>query len=112
MASPRYFTLNEATAALPEVERLIKTLRELRESSDNSETASRLEREAVEQLEQIGCVVRDLDLGLVDFPAIAAGTEIFLCWRMGEDAIGYWHGTTEGYAGRKPLPMLPGGPIH
>lgn len=112
MASPRYFTIDEAAAALPEVERLIERLRELRESADTSETTSRLEREAIEKLERIGCVVRDLDLGLVDFPAIAAGTEIFLCWRIGEDAIGYWHGMTEGYAGRKPLRMLPEGPIH
>ncbi|MGH2400398.1 MAG: DUF2203 domain-containing protein [bacterium] len=108
MASPRYFTVEEATAALPEVERLLERLRTLVEETDDE---NRLE-EVMEGLEKIGCVVRDPNLGLVDFPALAGGTEVFLCWRIGEDAIGYWHGTTEGYAGRKPLHLLPGSHVH
>lgn len=140
MAPPRYFTLEEATAALPEVERLLGRLREL--NTDAVDAKARLDalwdrvpegshvldelpaaqrelehriaaaEEALEDLNGIGCVVKDLDLGLVDFPALAAGTEVCLCWRLGEDAIGYWHGTTEGYAGRKPLRLLPGGHFH
>ena len=64
------------------------------------------------RLAEIGCVLRDLDLGLIDFPARAGGSEVFLCWRLGEDAIRFWHGTTEGYAGRKPLSQLPGDRFH
>jgi len=109
MASPRYFTVEEATAALPEVERLLERLREL--TADAVDAKDALEA-VMEDLDSIGCVVRDLDLGLVDFPALAGGTEVFLCWRLGEDAIGYWHGTAEGYAGRKPLRLLPGGHFH
>lgn len=109
MASPRYFTVEEATAALPEVERLLERLREL--TADAVDAKDVLE-EVMEDLGRIGCVVRDLDLGLVDFPALAGGTEVFLCWRLGEEAIGYWHGTTEGYTGRKPLRFLPGGHFH
>jgi len=109
MASPRYFTVEEATAALPEVERLLERLREL--TADAVDAKDALEA-VMEDLDSIGCVVRDLDLGLVDFPALAGGTEVFLCWRLGEDAIGYWHGTAEGYTGRKPLRLLPGGHFH
>lgn len=108
MASPRYFTVEEATAALPEVERLLERLRKLSEETDDETRLG----EVMEGLERIGCVVRDLELGLVDFPTLAGGTEVFLCWRIGEDAIGYWHATTEGYAGRKPLHLLPGSHIH
>jgi hypothetical protein len=47
--------------------------------------------------------VKDADTGLVDFPAQVAGAEAFLCWRLGEDEIAYWHGIDEGFPGRKPL---------
>lgn len=136
----RYFTLEEASAALPEVERLIVRLREARdemllakarhdtlwerlrsgESVLDDLLAGQRELDARAQaataiaarVADIGCVLRDLDLGLVDFPAIAAGAEVFLCWKLGEDAIRFWHSQTEGYAGRKPLRALPGGPVH
>ena len=50
-----------------------------------------------------GAIVKDLDEGLVDFPARRDGVEILLCWRLGEDEVAYWHGLEEGFAGRKPL---------
>jgi hypothetical protein len=50
-----------------------------------------------------GAIVKDLDEGLVDFPALRDGEEILLCWRLGEDEVAYWHGLEEGFAGRKPL---------
>jgi hypothetical protein len=50
-----------------------------------------------------GAIVKDVDLGLVDFPARREGEEILLCWRLGEDEVAYWHGLDEGFAGRKPL---------
>jgi hypothetical protein len=57
----------------------------------------------VERLEEIGVVVKDLDVGLLDFPATREGAEVLLCWRVGEAAVEYWHGLDEGYAGRKPV---------
>lgn len=60
-------------------------------------------REAVSRIEQTGCVVKDLDLGLVDFPSIVNDEQVYLCWKLGEDRIRFWHRTDEGFAGRKPL---------
>jgi len=59
--------------------------------------------ELVNKIQQTGCVVKDLDMGLVDFPSLLRGEEVYLCWKLGEERIGYWHGTEEGFAGRKPL---------
>jgi hypothetical protein len=50
-----------------------------------------------------GAIVKDLDEGLVDFPALREGEEILLCWRLGENEVAHWHGLEEGFAGRKPL---------
>ena len=61
--------------------------------------------QAVERLEALGVQVKDLDSGLVDFPALRRGEEVLLCWQVGEEEIGYWHGAGEGFAGRKPLPL-------
>jgi hypothetical protein len=47
--------------------------------------------------------VKDLDTGLVDFPTMYRGVEVCLCWKLGEGAIGYWHGVDEGFRGRKPI---------
>jgi len=58
---------------------------------------------ALEKIESTGCMVKDLDLGLLDFPAVLNNEEVFLCWRLGEDRIRFWHRQNEGYAGRKPL---------
>jgi hypothetical protein len=60
-------------------------------------------QEAVNQIQETGCVVKDLDEGLVDFPALREGEEVYLCWKLGEERIAYWHGMEEGFAGRKPL---------
>jgi hypothetical protein len=60
-------------------------------------------RDAMEQIEESGCVVKDLDVGLVDFPAMLGEQQVFLCWKLGEQRIEYWHGTDEGFAGRKPI---------
>ena len=50
-------------------------------------------------------VVKDLDRGLVDFPALREGEEVLLCWQVGEDEVAFWHGLDEGFAGRKALPF-------
>ncbi len=56
---------------------------------------------AVDRIQTSGCVVKDLDRGLLDFPALLNGVEVFLCWRLGEPRIEWWHTTDEGYSGRK-----------
>lgn len=53
------------------------------------------------RIEEMGIVVKDLDVGLIDFPTLYRGQEVYLCWRMDEDDIDFWHGTQEGFAGRK-----------
>jgi len=59
----------------------------------------------VKELQALGVLVKDLDRGLVDFPALRGDEEVLLCWQVGEDEVAYWHGVEEGYAGRKPLPL-------
>src|SRR5215213_960782 len=77
-----------------------------------SELDAEVEREAeavvraVQELERLGVLVKDLDRGLVDFPALRRdGEEVLLCWQVGEDEIAYWHGLDDGFAGRKTLPL-------
>jgi len=66
-------------------------------------------KSALERIESTGCVVKDLDVGLLDFPSIVNNEEVYLCWRLGEDRIRFYHRQDEGFAGRKPLdPRDPG----
>ena len=58
---------------------------------------------ALEQIEETGALVKDLDTGLIDFLTRYHGREVCLCWRLGEDRIRFWHGTDEGFRGRKPI---------
>ena len=58
---------------------------------------------AVENIQEMGCIIKDLDIGLVDFPTLFRGEEVYLCWKLGEPAIEFWHGIHEGFAGRKPI---------
>jgi hypothetical protein len=60
-------------------------------------------KSTLEQIQETGCVVKDLDIGLVDFPTLFRGREVYLCWKLDEPGIGFWHGTDEGFSGRKPI---------
>jgi hypothetical protein len=60
-------------------------------------------RSGLAELEAMEIVLRDLDRGLIDFPALREGREVYLCWIEGEDEIGFWHELEAGYAGRQPL---------
>jgi hypothetical protein len=60
-------------------------------------------RRLVGELEEIGCEVKDVQTGLVDFRAMRDGRAVYLCWRLGEDDIGFWHELDTGFAGRRPL---------
>jgi hypothetical protein len=58
---------------------------------------------AVGELEAVDIVLRDVDRGLIDFPSIRDGEEVYLCWLVDEDEIGFWHAPDAGFAGRRPL---------
>jgi hypothetical protein len=60
-------------------------------------------RLALDRIHSTGCVVKDLDVGLLDFPSRINNEEVFLCWRLGEDRIRFYHRQDEGFAGRKPI---------
>lgn len=61
----------------------------------------RLIEESVQQIQNSGCLVKDLDMGLLDFPALLNGQEVYLCWKLGESRIEWWHSTQEGYSARR-----------
>jgi hypothetical protein len=58
---------------------------------------------ALDDLDELGILVKDLDTGLVDFPSELDGEPVLLCWRLGEDEIAWYHGHDDGFAGRRPL---------
>jgi hypothetical protein len=68
---------------------------------------------AVARFDDWGIVLRDIRTGLLDFPALADGRQIWLCWRLGEDAVAWWHEATTGFDGRQPVSTLTAsGPAH
>ena len=131
----RYFTAEEANAALEEVrpltEELVAHRRALAELQERQvsltgriagnggdldpreleEVRERLDEQVtgiagcVARIHELGALVKDLDQGLVDFPARRGEEDVLLCWRLGEEEIGFWHGFEEGFSGRKPLPL-------
>jgi hypothetical protein len=126
--SDRTFTLDEAQTLLPVLESLLRTSiegKKLVEAVDAEfqELAHRVflcgglhvnvvhlagrkaEREKTIQKvkDAIGVQVKDLDIGLLDFPCEVEGRTILLCWKLGEPGITHWHSTDEGFAGRKPI---------
>jgi len=60
-------------------------------------------KDALAEIDSIGVQVKDIDVGLLDFPCEVEGRIIMLCWKLGEKSITHWHGTDEGFAGRKPI---------
>jgi hypothetical protein len=121
----RHYTPEQANAALPWVEEQIERLRSARLGLVDEEARDALAeatptngggqpgrviseaflelRAALTELQAQEVVLRDLDRGLVDFPALREGREIYLCWVEGEDSVDWWHELEAGYAGRQPL---------
>lgn len=126
----RHFTLEQAQALLPEVRLHLETAvaarsalveaqedlqrergggREvgLREGGDGAVLRERVLRsaealrDALGNIEELGIQVKDLDVGLLDFPSLYKGREVLLCWRMGEPGIGHWHDVEGGFRGRR-----------
>jgi hypothetical protein len=60
-------------------------------------------RAVIEQVQEFGCLIKDLDTGLIDFPTLLRGVEVYLCWKLGESKIEFWHGVDEGFRGRKAI---------
>jgi len=132
----RYFRIDEARGLLPRLSEMLEALRRIRDEALLKKTqldllwqrlgqgepvlgplgeeqrgldilTARLVAVAKE-IEATGCILRDVDIGLVDFPFHARrGATVFLCWRLGEREVAFWHGTDEGFASRKPIATLP-----
>ena len=119
----RLFTVDEADALLPEIRAMLGAMRKARsvviasgervkeavvgngggsEAQGYSDAVGTL-RSGVEAMSEKGIIVRDVESGLVDFPAERDGRIVYLCWRLGEDRVAYWHPPETGFPGRKPL---------
>ena len=135
----RYYAIDEANAALPEVDRILTALRDQRAelidlrdrvvaaSPDDGEPATEEDAEnlrlvrlkmqglidqmqaGVARLVDLDITLRDISTGLIDFPALMSGRHIWLCWRLGESEVGHWHRHDEGFSNRRPLTELPTG---
>jgi hypothetical protein len=121
----RHYSVEEANAALEWVARTLDRLRDAREGLNDEEAREALAeaspsngggapgrvvsdaflqlRSALEELQGAEVVLRDLERGLVDFPSLREGTEVYLCWEEGEPEISYWHEPEAGFGGRQPL---------
>ena len=74
----------------------------IRRKQEREEWVCRI-RSTAQAIKKSGCLLKDLEMGLVDFPCQVNGQEVYLCWKMGEPSIGFWHNTDEGFAGQKPI---------
>jgi hypothetical protein len=74
----------------------------LQRKRDRTKAEQRL-RDSFSEIDAIGVQVKDLDIGLLDFPCEVEGQTVLLCWKLGEKSITHWHGVEEGFAGRKPI---------
>jgi hypothetical protein len=70
---------------------------------ERRESSARKLNEAVDHVQSFGCHIKDLDIGLIDFPTLYRGEEVYLCWKLGEGGIEFWHGVSEGFRGRKKI---------
>ncbi len=123
---PRYFTLSEANETLNTIHPLLEEIQAIRQKvlSSQPDIWSALEKsvgnggnrslslliEDFEQLDalvhsilELGVLIKDINTGLLDFPALRNGREVYLCWQLGEGEIAFWHEVDSGYAGRQPI---------
>jgi hypothetical protein len=121
----RHFTVEEANAELDRIRPLLETLREAKDQLLDDDARGALSeaspangggdpgrqvgeaflevRRILVELTEAGIVVRDVDRGLIDFPSVRDGQEIYLCWQLGEERVAWWHGLESGFGGREPL---------
>ena len=123
---PSYFTLQEANEALIAIRPLMEEIQAIRREilarqpevwpiversagNGGSQAASELIQEferldvLVHQVQETGALLKDINIGLLDFPAWRDGREVYLCWKYGEVDIAFWHEIEAGYAGRQPI---------
>ena len=74
-------------------------------AADEVESEARELARAIDEIVEYGVEVKDIDAGLIDFPALWRGETVLLCWKLGEGEIAYWHSVEDGFAGRRPLPL-------
>ena len=119
MSAVKYFTPAEANKMLPLVKTIVgdilkagQTIRELSTKTEKPEEDPEINRwmdhldELFDELEALGCSYRDWNFseGLVDFPSMLRGQEVFLCWKSDEQSVRYYHDLESGYAGRLSIP--------
>jgi hypothetical protein len=129
----KYFTLEQAEDSLKNIKTIIKDLKEIKCSLDlfnsiNVEYTddyngnfdelnfTKINKDfhkisfdffsKIEEIEKTGCLIKDINDGLIDFFCLFEGREIMLCWKYGEDKIEYWHEIDDGFTGRKPINIL------
>ena len=98
--------LKEKSEVMIREERLSPASPELMKSLQQNAAIASLIQEVkcmVEEINAYGCICKGIEEGLVDFPCLLGGEIVYLCWRLGEDSVGYWHRIEDGFAGRKPL---------
>ena len=123
---PRYFTVEQANEALKTLKPLVQEMLAIRQSilerqpenwpalqkaigNGGSKAASLLAQEftrlneLARQIQSAGVLLKDINLGLLDFPSLRDGREVYLCWRHGEERVEFWHDLDAGYAGRQKL---------
>ena len=98
-----FFTPSEVNDKLPQIKKMINQIITLKNKFDENKEREILDKIKIKvsELENIGCILRSADYGLVDFPAQRFGEVIFLCWKIDEEEINYWHTSTSGYQSRK-----------
>lgn len=129
---PKRFSLEEANGLLPRLRRLLAQMQAKKQAVEEKQERLRhfalkmagdghiLEQQynlarqeaqhlanelnrLMEKAQELGCELKDIDEGLVDFRALRGGREVYLCWKLGEESIGWWHELEAGFAGRQPL---------
>ena len=116
MPAIKRFTPAEASRTLPLVKKIVEDIIEIghkvREMYDNGIPQPEIDRKTheitnlLDELKEIGCEYKDwsFDIGLIDFPSIINGRDVYLCWKSDEPSLIYYHGIHEGFAGRKKIP--------
>ena len=123
---PRYFTLQEANETLLTVRPLMDGVQTIRQKilANQPEAWPAIEKSAgnggnralsnmvqdfekfdalIHRIQDTGVLIKDINIGLLDFPALRDGREVYLCWQYGEEDIAFWHEVEAGYAGRQPI---------
>jgi hypothetical protein len=131
---PRFFTIIEAEALLPEVEKELRNVISFKREHEDAEVelnrisqkihlsggmmpprnkiislknrkhaAAEGLKQSIDQIHATGCQLKDVEMGLLDFPTLYHGKEVYLCWHLGESGISFWHHVEDGYRGRRPI---------